>query len=84
MVVVILTPKARRQAEKLPVPIFGRMTKLIERLCDWPKVSGVKPLRGRLAGRFRLGTGDYRLQFHVEGKKVIVEKIGHRDRFYEE
>lgn len=84
MAVVILTPEARRQAEKLPLPIFGRMTKLVERLCDWPNISGAKPLSGRLAGRFRLRTGDCRLQFHVEGEKVIVERIGHRDRFYEE
>jgi mRNA-degrading endonuclease RelE of RelBE toxin-antitoxin system len=37
-----------------------------------------------LAGRFRLRTGDYRVQFRVDGEKIIVEKIGHRDRFYEE
>jgi mRNA-degrading endonuclease RelE of RelBE toxin-antitoxin system len=84
MAVVVLTFDARRQAERLPMPIFGRVSKMIERLRDWPKVSGAKPLSGNLAGRFRLRTGDYRLQFRVEGEKVIVEKIGHRDRFYEE
>jgi mRNA-degrading endonuclease RelE of RelBE toxin-antitoxin system len=84
MAVVILTSEARRQAEKLPMPIFGRMSKLVERLRNWPRVSGVKPLSGRLAGQFRLRTGDYRLQFRVEGEQVIVEKIGHRDRFYED
>ena len=84
MVEVILTPEARRQAGNLPMSIFGRMSKLVERLRDWPQVSGVKPLSGRLAGRFRLRTGDYRLQFRVEGEKVVVEKIGHRDRFYED
>jgi mRNA-degrading endonuclease RelE of RelBE toxin-antitoxin system len=84
MVVVTLTPEARRQAKKLPLPIFGRMTKLVERLADWPNVSGARPLSGGLAGRFRLRTGDYRLQFYVKGETVIVEKIGHRDRFYEE
>jgi mRNA-degrading endonuclease RelE of RelBE toxin-antitoxin system len=84
MAVVILTPDARRQAENLPVPIFSRMTNLVERLREWPGVSGAKPLSGRLAGRFRLRTGDYRLQFRVEGDRVIVEKIGHRDRFYED
>jgi mRNA-degrading endonuclease RelE of RelBE toxin-antitoxin system len=84
MAVVILTSEARRQAWKLPVPVFGRMTKLVERLREWPKVSGAKPLSGRLAGRFRLRTGDYRLQFRVEGDRVVVEKIGHRDRFYED
>ena len=44
----------------------------------------MKALRGQLAGSFRLRTGDYRLQFRVEGEQIIVEKIGHRDRFYED
>ncbi len=83
MAEVVLTFEARRQAEKLPMPIFGRVSKMIERLRDWPELSGAKPLSGNLAGRFRLRTGDYRLQFRVEGEKVIVEKIGHRDGFYE-
>jgi mRNA-degrading endonuclease RelE of RelBE toxin-antitoxin system len=84
MAVVVLTPEARRQAENLPMPIFGRMNKLVERLRHWPNVSGAKPLSAGLAGRFRLRTGDYRLQFRIEGDKVVVEKIGHRDRFYKE
>jgi len=84
MVTVVLIPEARRQAERLPMPIFGRVTKLVERLRGWPNISGAKPLSGNLAGRFRLRTGDYRVQFRVEGEKVVVEKIGHRDGFYEE
>jgi mRNA-degrading endonuclease RelE of RelBE toxin-antitoxin system len=29
-------------------------------------------------------TGDYRVQFRVAGKTVTVEKIGHRDGFYDD
>jgi hypothetical protein len=29
-------------------------------------------------------TGDHRLQFHIAGGRVVVEKIGHRDGFYED
>ena len=36
----------------------------------WPEVSGVRPLRGDLVGHFRLRTGDYRVQFRVEGETV--------------
>jgi mRNA-degrading endonuclease RelE of RelBE toxin-antitoxin system len=46
-------------------------------------VSGVKALRGDLAGCFRLRTGDYRVQFRVAGETIIIEKVGHRDGFYE-
>jgi mRNA-degrading endonuclease RelE of RelBE toxin-antitoxin system len=59
------------------------MLRLFERLQTWPNVSGARALRGELAGSFRLRTGDYRLQFRVEGTTVFVDKLGHRDRFYE-
>jgi mRNA-degrading endonuclease RelE of RelBE toxin-antitoxin system len=67
--------------------LFRRTPRLLckaERLENWPAVSGAKPLRGALAGYYRLRTGDYRLQFHVAGETVLVEKIGHRDGFYED
>ncbi len=84
MAEVVFTSTARDQAGELPRTVMGRVGKLLERLRQWPAVSGAKPLTGKLAGRFRLRTGDYRVQFRVEGETVIVEKIGHRDRFYGE
>jgi len=80
---VVLTPEAAEQLEALDNPIHGRVLRLIVRLEQWPDVSGAKPLRGDLAGRWRLRTGDYRVQFSVAGDVVTVEKIGHRSRFYE-
>jgi len=68
--------------ERLPAPIKVRVLRLLERLKNWPAVNGAKPLRAGLAGHYRLRTGDYRLQFRVAGKEIIVEKVGHRDRFY--
>lgn len=60
----------------------------IVRLRNWPGVSGAKALSGDLAGRFRLRTGDYRVQFTAQRDgdawRVVVEKIGHRDGFYGE
>ncbi|HUQ71495.1 MAG TPA: hypothetical protein VM165_18350 [Planctomycetaceae bacterium] len=47
-------------------------------------MSGAKPLRGQLAGSYRLRTGDYRVQFHLEAGMLIVDKIGRRDGFYED
>ena len=80
---VVLTGRAAEDLEALPLVIHFRVLKLLERLARWPSVSGAKPLTGDLAGRYRLRTGDYRLQFVVEGAEVVVERIGHRDRFYE-
>ena len=81
---VELTPQAYEQAQELNEPIYSRVLGIVERLRNWPAVSGAKPLRRGLAGRWRVRTGDYRVQFRVDGSRVIVERIGHRDRFYEE
>jgi len=83
MATVTFTPEAWKQAQGLPRSIRTRLLNLTDRLEHWPNVSGAKPLRGKLAGHYRLCTGDYRVQFRVEGEEVIVLKVGHRDRFYE-
>ena len=79
-----VTPAAAEQLERLDNPIHARVLKLLARLEQWPDVSGAKPLRGDLAGQYRIRTGDYRVQFRVVGNEVTVEKIGHRDGFYGE
>jgi mRNA-degrading endonuclease RelE of RelBE toxin-antitoxin system len=95
VVTVVVTPEALEQINQLPRRIIGRVWELIDRLRSWPNVSGCKPLRGSLAGHFRLRTGDYRVQFTVQttgqGVKaarrdyiITVEKVGHRDGFYGE
>ena len=84
MATVVLTPVATDGLEQLSNPIHGRVLKLLVKLEQWTAMSGAKSLRGELAGHFRLRTGDYRIQFHVAGDVVTVEKIGHRDGFYGE
>ena len=84
MAYVTLEAEAGDQFSHLPERIKSRVTGIIERLGYWPEVSGAKPLRAKLAGHYRIRTGDYRLQFHVRGDEVIIERIGHRDRFYDE
>lgn len=84
MATVIMTPEAFEQAERLPKTIRTRVLQLVERLKQWPEVSGAKPLTGELAGCYRMRTGDYRLRFSVEEETVVVDKIGHRRDFYED
>jgi len=83
MAMVLISGEAREQFEELPKNIKVRVQAIFERLEDWPDVSGAKPLRHGLAGRYRIRTGSYRVQFRVEGNDVIVEKIGDRDGFYD-
>lgn len=81
---VTLLYDAAMQLGDLPKPIKARMVELMVRLADWPEVSGAKPLSGKLAGHYRLRTGDYRLQFRIERGQVLIEQVGHRDGFYED
>ncbi len=80
---IYIAPAAQKQFESLPLMIQARMEALFERLKRWPDVSGVKPLRGKLAGHYRMRTGDYRLQFKVVGANIYIEQVGHRDGFYD-
>ena len=81
---VELTPSAAAEMESLPNVIHARVRNVLQRLRNWPSVSGAKPLRGKLAGKYRIRTGDYRVQFFIRGQTIVVERIGHRDGFYEE
>ena len=81
---VLVSPRAQRQVDRLPKVIRARVWRLIHRLQRWPEISGAKPLRGNRVGHYRLRTGDYRLQFHIEGQDVVIEQIGHRAGFYDE
>ena len=84
MASVKVTPEALEELAEVPRLIRERIGKLFERLEDWPAVSGARALSGDLAGFYRLRTGDYRLRFRVEGEVIIVDKIGHRSKFYED
>jgi mRNA-degrading endonuclease RelE of RelBE toxin-antitoxin system len=84
MATVVLTPKAAMELDQLTNPIHNRVLKILERLENWPNVSGAKPLKGALAGHFRIRTGDYRVQFWPHDDTVTVERIGHRDGFYDD
>jgi mRNA-degrading endonuclease RelE of RelBE toxin-antitoxin system len=86
MATVVLTPDVVRDIAGLPSPIVARLERLVARLQHWPEVSGVKSLRGDLAGHYRLRTGDYRLQFRVERTRrtVQVERLIKRRRMIEE
>jgi len=84
MVNVFLEPEAEEQVEELPKRMKARVKEVLVRLEEWPEWSGVKALKGNLAGKYRLRTGAYRLQFRLEGDRVVVEKVGHRSKFYED
>lgn len=83
MATVVISADALAEIEALPKSIRARVLAVVHRLERWPEVSGGRPLRGDLAGHFRVKTGDYRVQFHPTGDVLVIEKVGHRDGFYD-
>jgi mRNA interferase RelE/StbE len=85
MATVIVTPAARAEFNDLPLPVQPRVRAVFKRLENWPNVSGAKPLRGKLAGHFRIRTGDYRVIFYCTNSNdtVTVWKIGYRGDIYD-
>ena len=81
---VRITPEALQQLDRLHEPILTRVNGIIERLEDWPEVSGAKPLRGNLKGSFRVRTGDWRIIFRVSGDVLMITSISNRRDVYEE
>jgi mRNA-degrading endonuclease RelE of RelBE toxin-antitoxin system len=85
MPITRITPPAQREFERLPLVIQARVLAIFERLNEWPDVSGAKPLRGNLAGNFRMRTGSYRILFRINAQgDPLVWHIGNRKDVYEE
>ncbi|MGC8553725.1 MAG: type II toxin-antitoxin system RelE family toxin [Phycisphaerae bacterium] len=84
MALVKITPGAAKGLEDLPNVIHRRVMAVMAQLERWPEISGAKPLSGKLAGHYRKRTGDYRVQFRVDGDMGVIERVGHRDGFYED
>jgi mRNA-degrading endonuclease RelE of RelBE toxin-antitoxin system len=85
---VELTADALGQLAELPRPVQRRMRDVFVRLAHWPAVSGIKRLRGKLAGSFRIRTGGYRIVFRIEEEpekdlRVVVWMIGYRGDVYD-
>ena len=83
MAKVEMTKGAARDFAKLPIVVQARLVAALEKLRNWPQVSGVKSLSGNLRGWCRLRVGDYRMRFFVDGDYVVVDKISHRKDIYE-
>jgi len=65
-------------------PVLSRINRAVERLANWPSVSGAKPLRGGLKGHYRLRVGDWRIVFTITGDVAVVTRIANRRDVYED
>jgi len=83
---ITMTQDAEKQYVKLNKGIQRKIDELLERLHNWPEVSGAIPLWGPAKGHFRLKTQDWRVIFHVDEAEheVLIDKIANRRDAYEE
>jgi mRNA-degrading endonuclease RelE of RelBE toxin-antitoxin system len=68
--------------QRLPLAIRARVASILERLANWPEVSGAKPLRGSWKGHFRIRTGDWRIVIKPVGQVLWIVRIDNRRDVY--
>ncbi len=75
---VELRRSAQRELDALPVSYRDRVSEVIELLCENPRPSGVKKLKGNLGWRLRVG--EYRVLYTIWDKEslIIVEGVMRR------
>jgi mRNA interferase RelE/StbE len=82
---VILDEEGQADFDGLPSAVKARVIEIArDRLPLWPNVSGAKALRGDWKGHYRIRTGDYRIIFRVVAPDLIVVRIQHRSKVYED
>jgi mRNA interferase RelE/StbE len=79
-----LDPRAKEDLDSLPRIIRARLEGIFDRLERWPQVSGVKALKGDWFGHWRVRTGDWRVIFRVDSDAIVIVRIMHRSKVYED
>ncbi len=66
----------------IPMNIKGRIRRAIETRLLIDPISYGLPLRKSLHGHRKLRVGDYRVIYRIQGREIIILKIGHRKDVY--
>ncbi len=80
---VVVSASAAKELSKFSSKINNRIIKAILKLTDNPRPRGSKKLKGGFEN-WRIRTGNYRVIYAVDDKKLIVDirKVGHRKDIY--
>ena len=78
---LVYTSRAGKDIKKLDPSIKRQLSKAILKLQDNPLEHSDK-LTDPKMGTYRFRIGDYRFIFDIEGKDVVVLRIGHRKEIY--
>jgi mRNA interferase RelE/StbE len=79
---VIILKSVRKELDRLPDDVAGRILVRLAGLETNPRPADVKKLKGRDAWRIRVG--DYRVIYEIHDRvlQVIVITVGHRREIY--
>lgn len=80
---IVWKQSARKELEKLPKAIVGKIINAVEELSDIPYPQGVRKLVG-VHQTFRLRVGDYRVVYNVVNDILTIEiiRVKHRKDVY--
>jgi mRNA interferase RelE/StbE len=81
---VTLETKAKRQLIKLPDADLRRVIEALDDLTDNPRPLGVKKLKGKHTGMYRIRIGDIRILYVVNDKTRTAQiwELGKRSNVY--
>ncbi len=78
---LIYTRRAEKDINKLDLSVKSRLGKSLLRLQKDPiRVS--EKLTDPEIGTYRFRMGDYRVIFDIEGKDIVILRVGHRREIY--
>ena len=74
----------QKQIDCLPAGIKERIEEAIEELANDPRPTGVRKMKGKLKGCWRIRAGSYRILYDIDdpAKAVVVLDVGHRREIY--
>jgi mRNA interferase RelE/StbE len=72
---VEVIPDAKKQLAKLPKDDQTRIAEAIIALRQSPRPDGIKKLKGKQAGLYRIRIGSYRIVYSISDKTIYVSVV---------
>ena len=73
-------PSAAKELRKLPVKFRRQVARRIDALGDNPRPDGVRALKARGKGLWRIRSGDYRVIYRIKDEVLVVLVLKVADR----
>ncbi len=79
--IIVYTRRAEKDIRKLDPSIKPQIGKALLKLQNNPFEHSEK-LTDSIIGAYRIRIGDYRVIFDIEGKDIVILRVGHRKEIY--